>query len=117
MGNQTLGEEYCDILQVRKNRAPYAKVRLLLVLLHVGVPYTLSRLYEYLTSLSNSRTHPRKALISNYFPALSAFLKKYSPQIKETITTVQKIHLAIFYFSGTFYEFSKRILNINYVIL
>eukprot|EP01094_Clydonella_sp_ATCC50884_P011513 TRINITY_DN21308_c0_g1_i1.p1 TRINITY_DN21308_c0_g1~~TRINITY_DN21308_c0_g1_i1.p1 ORF type:complete len:268 (+),score=92.49 TRINITY_DN21308_c0_g1_i1:3-806(+) len=91
-GVQTLGEEYCDIWQVHADTGgvPSRARRLLSVLLEVLLPYLSERML--------ARTAHRHALA-----ALLKFLTS--------------LHLAMFYFAGTFFQFSKRIANIRYVFV
>jgi len=134
---QTLGEEYCDILMVKpagKYMIPPAKVdRGILLVWHILIPYLLSRMADRLSPLlggvgglvaSLSRL-PGVSLLSlallpsvnlsslnllNLLPSLSL-----SGHVRAIASKLQRFHLAIFYFDGKFYDFSKRMANIYYI--
>jgi len=91
-GRQSLGEEYCDIIQVKSSTNEPATLieRALLIASHVLVPYVLA-------------TNIRR---------LSA---EWRSHITRGIAFAERLHLAIFYCSGTFYNISKRFFSIHYV--
>jgi len=98
---QTLGEEYCDILMVKPTgkhnfmKPPSGLDRVVLVLWQVLVPYLLTRLSErWLYPVA-----PHVVL----------------PYLRDFIPKLQRFHLALFYFNGRFYDFSKRMSNIHYI--
>ena len=79
MGTQTLGEEYCDILQVKYPvRLPTQRERAALIFYHVFAPYIVERACMRLFSVQ-----PRVA-----------------PHLRDLLPKLQRIHLAIFYFTG-----------------
>jgi hypothetical protein len=88
---QTLGEEYCDLVQVTAlhNVPPSTKQRLLSMVLYLVLPYRLPRLVRQL-----STTVPRLA---------------------NAIAFIERLHLAMFFFGGTYYHMSKRVASITYV--
>ncbi|RIA93300.1 Pex12 amino terminal region-domain-containing protein [Glomus cerebriforme] len=112
LGTQTLGEEYCDIMQISEStrQFPSAKKRAALIFLHVILPY----LYTRGISELRRRTKPRKKQthndqsrgpIHNLLPKLQTFLKNH----------VHAIHLSIFYFYGAYYCLSMRATGIRYI--
>jgi hypothetical protein len=44
-------------------------------------------------------------------------LEKHLPTIISCIDIVKRIHIAVFYFSGVYYDLAKRIVGIRYVCL
>lgn len=137
-GYQTLGEEYVNIVQVdsTKKRVPAFLRRAVFVALHTVVPYCLEKGLQHLehelqaeadvssTSQSNpalglsSRTLIR-SWIQRQVGELTEQQKKRVLQIvyvlKQSIPLLHRLHLAVFYISGTFYHLSKRIAGITYV--
>jgi len=94
---QTLGEEYCDILMVKPSgkfmRPPSGLDRVVLMLWHVLLPYVITRLSERM------------------YPLAPQIL----PRLRDVIPKLSRFHLALFYFNGQFYDFSKRMTNIHYI--
>jgi len=123
-GSQTLGEEYCDIMQVHGNRLTslLGWERTVLLLWHILVPYMYNKIIQKLTSLSRpkfnlsgpshlqQRTKPWTLSEEN-----RQRLEKFLPQIVAFMNILGRVHVAVFYFSGVFYEFSKRITNVRYI--
>jgi peroxin-10 len=105
---QTLGEEYCDILMVKpsgKYMVPPSRLdRVMLLLWHVLLPYLLSRILDRLSPLILGVGGIGQALVPRMLPVLRSIAPKLS-----------RAHLAIFYFDGKFYDFSKRMANIVYI--
>jgi len=95
---QTLGEEYCDVLMVKPSgkyvKVPSGMDRVVLMWWHVIVPYLVTRLTERM------------------YPLAPNFLL---PHLRDIIPQLQRFHLALFYFNGKFYDFSKRMSNIHYI--
>jgi len=111
-GIQTLGEEYCDITQVKARRFLSLKDRLLFVICEAVAPYTYEKLMHKLTLLSRPPIYGiRVGNESKFKQKLGDLL----PVITQLINFLKRFHLAVFYFSGTFYHFSKRVLNIRYI--
>ncbi|KAF9175035.1 peroxisome biogenesis factor 10 [Mortierella sp. AD011] len=135
LGTQTLGEEYCDIMQIRGSSGTFPSLarRSALVFWHVLVPYIYSkgaqelrkrtrpqqqqqhrhaghRLDAALTE-SEPKKEPSAAMIKlktavhNWLPILQNFFKTHG----------HSAHLAIFYFAGAYYSFSKRVTGIRYI--
>eukprot|EP01112_Ceratiomyxa_fruticulosa_P005684 TRINITY_DN1648_c0_g1_i1.p1 TRINITY_DN1648_c0_g1~~TRINITY_DN1648_c0_g1_i1.p1 ORF type:complete len:395 (-),score=55.99 TRINITY_DN1648_c0_g1_i1:118-1302(-) len=106
MGAQTLGEEYCDIIQIKPERhlPPSSGDRGILVFWHVVVPYFLDRFWPRIVQLflGNANTSGTGSTLSHYLS-------------KDVLPKLHKLHLALFYFTGGFYDVSKRLLGIKYV--
>lgn len=110
-GFQTLGEEYCSVIQLDKktSRIPSTQKRQLLVLLACFGPYIGDKSLVLLQSCLNySRgVNTGEQVMSD---ELLDFLRKL-------FTVVSRMHLALFYFQGTFYEVAKRIMGVRYMLL
>lgn len=113
IGNRTLGEEYCDIVQVEDGiiKLPSLKRRAGYLLGSILFPYVLSRLLPSLrrhiaVRLESSLSHSAKPTV------------RYIRDNLPTLTSLAPIHaltLTIFYFSGTCYELSKRLFSLRYI--
>ncbi|KAF9106070.1 peroxisome biogenesis factor 10 [Mortierella sp. AM989] len=136
LGTQTLGEEYCDIMQIKGSAGTFPSLprRSALVFWHVLVPYIYSKGAQELRKRTRpqqqqqhqrhpghrldatlSETEPKKepsaamiklkAVVHNWLPTLQTFFKTHG----------HSAHLAVFYFVGAYYSFSKRITGIRYI--
>ncbi|CAO3667369.1 hypothetical protein G6F70_008390 [Rhizopus microsporus] len=108
LGSQTLGEEYCDIVQINNSTLTYPRWmhRACLVFAHCLLPYIYSK---GITELKKRSRHEeegsRKEKAIQLLSKLHEIASKY----------IQPIHLAIFYFIGAYYNFSKRMTGIRYI--
>ncbi|KAI5271796.1 hypothetical protein E4T47_04844 [Aureobasidium subglaciale] len=123
VGNRTLGEEYCDIVQVEDDtlRLPSAFRRGGYILASVLLPYGLTRLLPAFrrklrakleTSLRRRNNKPDKtyAWVTN--------LQSYVLRNLDTITSPSPIHalsLTVFYFTGAYYHIAKRLSGLRYI--
>lgn len=122
IGNRTLGEEYCDIVQVEDDtlRLPDISRRAGYILTSILLPYSLTRI------LPAFRARIRRKLESN-IRRLSRDHQQKSTSFKiqtyllnhiATITSPSPVHaltLTIFYFTGSYYQLSKRIFGLRYI--
>lgn len=138
LGYQTLGEEYVNIVQVdsTQKRVPSLLRRAIFISLHTVVPYCLEKGLLHLerelqAEADESRTSQsspalglsRRTLIQNWIQKqvgeLTEQQKKRVLQsvhvLKQCLPLLHRLHLAVFYISGTFYHLSKRIAGIRYV--
>ncbi|KAL2756281.1 hypothetical protein ACRALDRAFT_2087964, partial [Sodiomyces alcalophilus JCM 7366] len=140
VGNRTLGEEYCDVVQVHaqpdnkssstsSDPLPALSRRAAYIATSVLLPYLFGR------ALPSLRTQLRRLLESRL-----ARLEAANPDAKETktptkptrriaiyryllahltsLTSSAPLHaltLTTFYFTGTYYELAKRLLSLRYV--
>lgn len=139
-GYQTLGEEYCNIVQVdpTKRRVPSLARRGALVLLHSLTPYLLDKLLVCLENeLQAENIRPQGGQgtpASPWNPAAylrarirSAVGLLTEPQkktllpvllaVQQGVTILHRIHVALFYITGSFYHLGKRAAGISYVSL
>ena len=126
VGNRTLGEEYCDVVQVDTNakgggRLPSVGRRTGYIISAVLLPYGVGRI------LPSLRTRIRLRLERNLarrrrWEGKSAkdFTTKVLEYILENIgeltspSPIYAVSLAIFYFTGAYYHLSKRIWGLRY---
>ncbi|CAG8568190.1 5323_t:CDS:2 [Ambispora gerdemannii] len=121
LGTQTLGEEYCDILQISEStgKFPIVQKRAWLIFWHVILPYLYNRGTVELRRLTKPTWREmadEKIGKTSNRTTLRKFVHKLLPKIQQFFTThVHTFHLAIFYFFGAYYGFSKRITGIRYI--
>ncbi|GAA5955561.1 hypothetical protein JCM3765_006814 [Sporobolomyces pararoseus] len=139
LGSQTLGEEYCDILQYQtRNRKPPSRARrAALVVLHVLVPYFLARVYADARRKLIARQEALKAeqaevdslfvdapppLTTSKGPIVQRILNRLASIAKElpsfeTLTEdyLRSVHLTVFYLFGRYYNLSKRFAGIRFI--
>ncbi|KAG0370227.1 peroxisome biogenesis factor 10 [Gamsiella multidivaricata] len=135
LGMQTLGEEYCDIMQIKSSAGTFPSLprRSALVFWHVLVPYLYSKGAQELRRRTRSQPqqqqrhtgHRLDATLSETEPKKepSASMIKFKAAVHNWLPTLQNFfkthghsaHLAVFYFFGAYYSFSKRITGIRYI--
>jgi peroxin-10 len=135
IGNRTLGEEYCDIVQVEgdNGRLPALGRRAGYILTYILGPYALGRvlpafrrrirakleanLRRYARLQAKAQQQARESGKVASTP-LAARIQSYILRNLDTITSPSPIYalsLATFYFSGSYYHLSKRIWNLRYI--
>lgn len=139
LGNRTLGEEYCDLVQLEDDNLQLPSIgrRVGYILSSILVPWTLQRLLPALrqrirnklernVAREQFRAAQQAGLLNK--PQLSAPVKKpfftklrmqqYLLEHLDSITSVSPIYalsIATFYFTGSYYHLSKRIWRLRYV--
>ncbi|XP_040918798.1 peroxisome biogenesis factor 10 [Toxotes jaculatrix] len=139
-GYQTLGEEYVSIVQVdpTKRRIPSRARRGLFVLCHAFLPYFLDKV---LVCLENELERGQENVggvsrqqAASWPWSLESWLKRWvqravgllsEPQrracvpatfvLQQCLTLLHRLHVALFYISGSFYHLSKRTAGISYL--
>jgi peroxin-10 len=137
LGNRTLGEEYCDIVQVENEsgRLPALGRRAGYIVSCILGPYLVGRalpafrrrirakLEANLRWYARQAARKQQARESGATKAASSRplgmrLQKYVLENLDTITSpspVYALSLAAFYFSGTYYHLSKRLWGLRYI--
>ena len=111
-GNQTLGEEYCNIVQVSSGAAPSIARRTWAVLVQALGPYVFEKLLEHVQWKLTTRSFSQHLSVEAY-----ERLIKIVGFCEEMVSTLHKMHLAAFYFQGIFYQLGKRMTSIRYMML
>ncbi|KAL7792956.1 Pex12 amino terminal region domain-containing protein [Trichoderma ceciliae] len=122
-GNRTLGEEYCDLVQVDSASAlalPRLRTRAAYIGGTILLPYLASRILPSLRARlrqfldrrlaalrQQGKSKTRQARICEYLSAHLSSITSAAP--------LQAVVLALFYFNGTYYELTKRLLSLRYV--
>ncbi|KAF1950412.1 hypothetical protein CC80DRAFT_241321 [Byssothecium circinans] len=137
IGNRTLGEEYCDIVQVEgeNGRLPALGRRAGYILSCILGPYALAKILPAFrrrirakleanlrryTRLQARAQQQAKEIGSNKVIStpLGARIQSYILKNLDTITSpspVYALSLATFYFTGSYYHLSKRLWNLRYI--
>ncbi|CAO3632644.1 unnamed protein product [Mucor hiemalis] len=97
LGTQTLGEEYCDIVQINQYTQTYPGIlrRFMLVFAQSVLPY--------------AKQPSLKERVTQFVKTNISFIQDFF------LKNVKPVHLAIFYFFGAYYNFSKRFTGIRYI--
>ncbi|KAK9766031.1 peroxisome biogenesis factor 10 [Basidiobolus ranarum] len=122
LGSQTLGEEYCDVLQVTKETGVYPNFirRFIQVFFNVCTPYLVARGLTDLRKNGRQRQLNTVAVVEEEKQSvkrkLQTWLTENSSKVQSFFTTyVRSAHMAIFYFFGAYYHFSKRFTGVRYI--
>lgn len=130
LGNRTLGEEYCDIVQVEDdtNRLPSVARRSGYILSSVLLPYALTRFLPALRKRLRAKLEGK--LRKAHHRRVSSPTRRKDPPTKtsqfqdyvlkhlDTITSpapIYAVSMAIFYFTGAYYQLSKRVFGLRYI--
>ncbi|KAG8420968.1 peroxisome biogenesis factor 10 [Metarhizium acridum] len=121
-GNRTLGEEYCDLVQVESptGRLPDVRKRAAYIAGTILLPYLAGRalpgLRGRLRRLIDGRLDAlrRKGSQAGREARAWEYVSSHLPSLTSA-APVQAVTLALFYFSGTYYELTKRLLSLRYV--
>lgn len=124
VGNRTLGEEYCDIVQVEEEtrRLPAVYSRSGYIVATILLPYGLAKVLPAFRRRVRAKLEAvlqRKAVRKNGKQAgLAEKFQRYVLANLDTITSpssIYAVNLAIFYFSGAYYQLSKRLWGLRYI--
>lgn len=139
-GNQTLGEEYVHIIQVdpTERRVPSRARRGLFVFCHVFFPYLLDKVLVCLENELEGGQESRRGVCRRQAAprvwSLESWLRRGAQKavallsesqrkaclpavfaLQQGLTLLHRLHVALFYLSGSFYHLSKRASGISYV--
>ncbi|KAM7405469.1 hypothetical protein PAMP_012728 [Pampus punctatissimus] len=137
-GYQTLGEEYVNVIQVdpSQRRIPSRVRRGLFVFCHAFLPYLLDKVLVCLENELEGRRDSgvRRQQAASGPWSLESWLKRWiqkavgllsEPQrraclpgvfvLQQGLTLLHRLHVALFYISGSFYHLSKRMAGISYL--
>jgi peroxin-10 len=116
MGRQTLGEEYCDIVQVDGMRTiPSSTLqRFFLIFWQIIVPYLCSKLSVHIDRFLRPRVQTLRGKESIKEETRKRFAA-WLPRLRSLLGVIQRVHIAIFYFYGVYYHIPKRLVKIKYV--
>lgn len=125
LGNRTLGEEYCDVVQVEDDtlRLPSLIRRTGYIFSFVLAPWALGRILPALrrrlrAKLERNIERASKSQSRSKSNTKSLRLQAYILTHLDTLTSLSPIYalsLAAFYFSGCYYHLSKRFWGLRYI--
>lgn len=139
IGNRTLGEEYCDLVQLEDDtlRLPAITRRVGYILSSILVPWTLQRFLPSFRQRVRSRLErsiarqqlreTQQASLLHKSPLSSNKKKPFFTKLRvqqyilehlDSITSLNPIYalsIATFYFTGSYYHLSKRLWRLRYV--
>lgn len=118
VGNRTLGEEYCDIVQVEDDtlRLPAIARRSGYIVSVVLVPYGLNKVLPAFRRRVRAKLDGGKK--GKRLSPAAARLREYVLANLDSITSPAPIYavgLAVFYFSGAYYHLGKRLFGLRYI--
>ena len=128
IGNRTLGEEYTDLYQVEISRRekdfqrlPTIRRRASYILLSLLFPYALSKalpaLREWMKNLLARGLEAKSEAQTKTLRVLRYLQRYLLTHISELMSPgpIYALTLTLFYFSGSYYNLSKRLLGMRYV--
>jgi peroxin-10 len=122
IGNRTLGEEYCDIIQIEDDtlKLPAISRRAGYIVTTILLPYSLNRVLPSFRSRIRTKlkSNLRKLSRNKQQTSTSFRIQSYLLNHLSTITSPSPIHaltLTVFYFTGSYYQLSKRIWGLRYI--
>lgn len=125
LGNRTLGEEYCDVMQIEDDTLRLAGLgrRVGYISSIVFAPWILSKSLPALRRRLREKLeyNIQQAKASNTWRRASSrslWVQEYMLKHLDTLTSpnpIYAISLATFYFTGAYYHMSKRLFGLRYV--
>ncbi|CZT08292.1 related to C3HC4 zinc-binding integral peroxisomal membrane protein [Rhynchosporium graminicola] len=122
IGNRTLGEEYCDIIQIEDDtlKLPGVERRAGYIITSILLPYGLAKILPSFRARIRAKLEAnlRKLGKRKEVNSRSYKIQEYILTHLSTITSPSPLHaltLTIFYFSGAYYQLSKRIWGLRYI--
>ena len=120
VGNRTLGEEYCDIVQVEDDtlQLPALFRRSGYILGTVLLPYGLTRILPAFRRRIRAKLERSLKSTSDSKPSRTRTIQAYILDHLDSITSPAPLYaasLAIFYFTGAYYHVAKRVFGLRYI--
>jgi peroxin-10 len=120
IGNRTLGEEYCDIVQIdaSSSKLPSIGRRSGYIVSSILLPYISERILPRIRSRAQSHLERNLSKYPSDAPSFSRRMQAYVLENLGTITSPDPLYaigLAVFYFSGAYYHIAKRVWGLRYV--
>ena len=122
IGNRTLGEEYCDIVQIEDDtlKLPAISRRAGYIITSILLPYSLTKVLPNFRSRIRGKLEANlRRLTKNHQQKSKSYrIQSYFLDHLATITSPSPVYaltLTIFYFSGAYYQLSKRIWGLRYI--
>ncbi|GMH33066.1 hypothetical protein BSKO_00900 [Bryopsis sp. KO-2023] len=131
-GEQTLGEEYCDLLQINGSSVePTPVQRGLLVLYKSVLPFMSDKLlmhsvgndYDELDGTEGSDEEPsqrpssRSSQLRDYWVFIRSFVQDHTDVIRVCAGYALRLQLALFYLYGVYYHISHRAARVQHAYI
>lgn len=117
LGNQTLGEEYCNVIQVgpaqagRWVAAGFGR-RLISIFIQIFGVYITEKGLDTLHRRVSDRRLSQRLSEREY-----EVLEKIVGALSDFVSGVSRLHLALFYIHGLYYHLGKRMATIKYLMV
>lgn len=122
IGNRTLGEEYCDVIQIEDDtlKLPTIGRRAGYIITSILLPYSLNKILPSFRARIRTKLEKNTGRLERQKQQASTSyrLQSYILTHLSTITSPSPIHaltLTVFYFTGAYYQLSKRIWGLRYI--
>lgn len=120
LGNQTLGEEYCNIIQVGPSNpvdgryavAGFVRRLVPVIVQTVGV-YAVEKALEVVYR----RIRDRDLLSLQLSAREYELLERIVGYLEDVVSGASRLHLALFYLHGLFYHVGKRLASVKYLMV
>lgn len=120
LGNQTLGEEYCNVIQVapppsgdRHYSAPGVVRRSLPIIFQTFGVYAIEKTLDVLYRRIRDRSLGSVELSERGYEVL----EKVVGTVDDIFSGASRLHLALFYIHGIFYHLGKRLTSVRYLMV
>ncbi|KAL5614722.1 uncharacterized protein BROUX77_000559 [Berkeleyomyces rouxiae] len=118
LGNRTLGEEYCDVVSLHAptGTLPTLRRRALYIASSVLLPYAVTKALPSVRARARAHIVAKLARLAPHSREARAW--RYLGTHLPTLLSAAPAHavaLALFYFSGAYYENAKRALGLRYI--
>ena len=121
IGNRTLGEEYCDIIQVEDDslRLPSTFRRGSYIVTTILLPFLLHKMSPTVRNVIRQVVEGGRGNLSKpENPGSRPWFRQYFLDIAPTLYSLSPLYalsLGIFYFNGSYYHIGKRLFGLRYI--
>lgn len=119
LGNQTLGEEYCNVIQVSPSSAGghylapgFVRRTVPIAIQTLGV-YAIEKMLEVLYKRIRERRLGSFELSESNYEMLEIIVGT----VEDIFSGASRLHLALFYIYGMFYHLGKRLSSVRYLMV
>lgn len=122
IGNRTLGEEYCNIIQISNSssRLPAIGRRTAYIISSILLPYSLAKVLPAFRTRVRLKLEAklRRKAAGHHHPSTCDRVQAYILENLPILTSPSPIYaltLSLFYFTGSYYHLSKRLFGLRYI--
>lgn len=124
IGNRTLGEEYCNIIQISNSslRLPAIGRRAAYIISSVLLPYSLTKVLPRFRTRVRIKLEAdlRRKAAGRCPPSTRDRVQAYILENLSIFTSPSSVYaltLSLFYFTGSYYHLSKRLFGLRYIFI